>query len=851
MKLSTNKTKPVTIALILILAMVISLFALPTASAHDPAWEIPTTAFMSATPNPVGVGQSVFVVVWLDRTLPNAWATNDLRFKNFKLTITAPNGDVDTVVWDIVVDTTSSAYTTFTPDQTGEYTLKFEFPGMTFTWDGDYKNDVYKPSSRTVTLTVQDEQIPDPITSYPLPTEYWTRPIEGQNTDWWKIASNWLGSGDPYLSGYRRKIQPYGAAPNSAHIMWTRSIQDGGVVGGGTNIDGNAFYPGLTYNRRFSPIIMGGRLYYGLPWGNSGSGMGGYMCVDLLTGETIWGPMDWGTSVNEVFPGFFASSTAAPAFGYYFDYEMMNQHGVIGEGWLFTTDFGMAISPSQGKNATLQIINVPSGTAVKDKYGAHIRYVMDYPNRRLASWNSSRVFDDENSGTIDASTPARFDWNVTISDLNGVGNPSIIAANCEDMIFGQSFSFLSSLSPSSWGTPNPCTFWAISTKPESAGQLLWLKNITLPNYADLTYLMGTVDFESRVFTVYEKEGMHWYGFSLDDGRQLWGPTPRPLSDWDYYEPDTTVVSVYGRLYYSCYGGILYCYDVKNGTLLWTYGNGGPGNSTDSGKTVAYGRYPIMPEIVADGKIYLTTTEHSPNTPLFKGSLLRCLDAYTGEELWTISDFGGTYGGFGPQSAIADGYLAILNQYDYQIYCFGKGPSATTVEAPMTAIAEGSSLVIRGTVTDIAAGTTQNEQAARFPHGVAAVSDESMKGWMEYVYMQKPLPSDVTGVDVSLDVLDSNGNFRNIGTATTDATGFYSYAWKPDIPGQYTVYATFAGSDSYYKSYAETSFVVDEAPEPTAPPQYPQPIDPTITIIAMGIVIIIAVAIIGLLLLRKR
>ena len=42
--------------------------------------------------------------------------------------------------------------------------------------------------------------------------------------------------------------------------------------------------------------------------------------------------------------------------------------------------------------------------------------------------------------------------------------------------------------------------------------------------------------------------------------------------------------------------------------------------------------------------------------------------------------------------------------------------------------------------------------------------------MGYVYQQQPLPNNFTGVPVTIDVMDSNGNYRNIGTATTDATG---------------------------------------------------------------------------------
>ena len=56
------------------------------------------------------------------------------------------------------------------------------------------------------------------------------------------------------------------------------------------------------------------------------------------------------------------------------------------------------------------------------------------------------------------------------------------------------------------------------------------------------------------------------------------------------------------------------------------------------------------------------------------------------------------------------------------------------------------------MTDISAGTTQDQQAADFPNGVPVASDASMKDWMGYVYQQKPLPTNFTGVPVTIDVL---------------------------------------------------------------------------------------------------
>ena len=67
-----------------------------------------------------------------------------------------------------------------------------------------------------------------------------------------------------------------------------------------------------------------------------------------------------------------------------------------------------------------------------------------------------------------------------------------------------------------------------------------------------------------------------------------------------------------------------------------------------------------------------------------------------------------------------------------------------------------------------------------------------------------------GVQVTFSVVDANGNYRDIGTTTSDADGFFSFNWKPDIEGKYTVYASFGGSESYWPSHAVTAFAVDPA-----------------------------------------
>jgi len=121
-------------------------------------------------------------------------------------------------------------------------------------------------------------------------------------------------------------------------------------------------------------------------------------------------------------------------------------------------------------------------------------------------------------------------------------------------------------------------------------------------------------------------------------------------------------------------------------------------------------------------------------------------------------------------------------------------------------------------------------------------------------MQQPMPNNITGIPVTISVLDSNGNNRVMGTTTTNANGFYSLTWTPDIPGNYTVTATFAGSQSYYGSSANTAFYASSSGI-TASPQPVQAQPPVEMYFAIStIAIIVAIAIgfaLTLLAFRKR
>jgi hypothetical protein len=200
-------------------------------------------------------------------------------------------------------------------------------------------------------------------------------------------------------------------------------------------------------------------------------------------------------------------------------------------------------------------------------------------------------------------------------------------------------------------------------------------------------------------------------------------------------------------------------------------------------------------------------------------------------------------------------MTNLNAYDNQIYAYGQGPSSTTVSAPQIGVTTATPITITGTVLDVSAGTKQNAVAGLFPNGVPAVSDASMSPLMEAAYMQQPIPHDTIGVPVTLSVLDSNGNYRDIGSTTTDGTGAYGYTWTPDISGAYTIIATFSGTNGYYGSTAQTHIYASEAatPAPTysSPTNYATTSDFMIGIAAIIVVVIIIGALIMVLLLRKR
>ena len=87
-----------------------------------------------------------------------------------------------------------------------------------------------------------------------------------------------------------------------------------------------------------------------------------------------------------------------------------------------------------------------------------------------------------------------------------------------------------------------------------------------------------------------------------------------------------------------------------------------------------------------------------------------------------------------------------------------------------------------------------------------------------------------------------------------ADGFFKLAFEPLVPGEYTVIATFEGSDSYYGSHAVTAVNVEEAPAATAEPTLPPEgvADAYFVPAIAGIIVaIVVLGIVMVLMLRKK
>ena len=312
------------------------------------------------------------------------------------------------------------------------------------------------------------------------------------------------------------------------------------------------------------------------------------------------------------------------------------------------------------------------------------------------------------------------------------------------------------------------------------GSMLW--NITCPV---MTKDGGAIGY-GKWFTACED--LRFRCYDITNGQLLWTGDQGVYPYANFWHHSFGVA--YNKLYAGSYDGHLYAFDVNTGKIVWNFFTG---NTTET----PYGTWPIWGSpVVADGKVYVSSGEHSSvSRPLSveRGHKLYCLDAETGDVIWSVPHYQTQFQG----KAIANGYLIDSEEYSGMMYCFGKGQTATTVSLQNNIVAKGSMVLIQGTILDQSPGQKDT----------ACVSKDSMSAWMEYLHWQLPVPTNTTGVPVTLLAIAPDGTVSTIGTATSDMSGIFVYPWTPSSEGLYKITATFSGDDSYWDSWGETNLQV--------------------------------------------
>jgi hypothetical protein len=873
-----NKQKISAISLILMLTIVSMFATLPSVFAHDPAWDVPTWCYLSvASPNPIGVNQEIVVVFWINSVPPTAHGAYGDRWQ-FNVEITTPSG-TETTIGPFTSDPVGGGWATYTPTEVGTYIIVAKFLEHTITGlpvraDGTINNeatvgDVYlASSSEPYILTVQEDTV-QAWSETPVTDDYWERPINSMNRNWWQLAGNWLGSS--WQTNGPTSDFSWGKAPESAHVLWATPMWSGGIMDGRFGNTGyqTAHYEGISLT---PPLVVDGKLYYNV----QSLPREGWYCLDLYTGEELYFRNTTGP-VTSVGGGFDASGELAIgklAYGQIYNYESPNQHGGFPYLWSTSGPAGTwQMYDAYSGSYICSIKNAPmwagsasfffvGGTAVYGKDGSLTWYnlanlgTMTNPDYYIQCWNTSRAIWYEETWLSNEYWMWRPVLNMTYDGNNGYTLNASISAPVQGSLLSVREGDCAIIGTAG---KNNDTFvqdghlWAISLEQGKEGTLLWDVTFTppqsVPDIASGTFGIGgmggpTVDPEDGVFLFSESITRQWWCYDLETGEMLWGPSD-PESSGNFYGMYSNIYD--GKLLSCGYGGELVAYEIRTGDVEWKY------TASQEGWESPYGNYPIGITCIADGKIYLTSSEHSPTQPLWRGSYIRCIDAETGEELWKINNWGAGMGP-GDGAVIADGYLLSLNLYDNRIYCYGKGPSETAVTGPDTSIPLGNPVLLKGTVTDQSPGAKDTP----------AMSDEDMSAWMEYMYMQQPMPTNAQGVKVKLTAIDPNNNWQDIGEATADSAGNFGISWVPPVPGTYFVTATFEGSASYGNSFDTTYFVVDEAPN-AAQAMEPEPVTlasaelaptaemPSITTEVAIIAAVAAICAIGiaLLVLRKR
>jgi len=847
-KLVKQKTFSLLIAVIL-LTSTVAMLTVSTPSNAQQDFTVDVKAFLSARPSTVGVGQEILINFWMTPA-PGA----NRQFHDYTITVTDPNGKSTTFKLDSYpADGTNWCPWVF--DQVGDWTITFDYPGEYFApgryIDGElttattggtvYADGVtIKPATaRMVTIHVQSDTVP----SWPgslLPTGYWTRPVSEVNREWWPILGSypWWGDGlsdvtsmwdyyypntnPTYNSAYG--FVPWVSGPTSAHVVWKRTYQMAGLMGGDFGGASSVYMSSLDSHASVTAdwqplatsLVLMGRVYHGVtkPATNGPSMQTYWECYDMQTGEVYWErPLYPGETTPNLIEYTAGNAEVKGAVVKPYSPVIMSISG----GYLLKYNpnsgllmYNFSIAPMTGSGGTYYMNGYVLGIQDLGADAGAERY-------RLINWTTLGTSSNFADRVISNTTYARnalptanlIDWNVGIGcTVTGISQGGIY-------------------------TGMTLTAYNLIT-----GVSLWNKTIDEPIFSNSANLAD----HGKLAVISAKGSC--VAFDLKTGAEVWRTK---TLDYPWDEPGWgaySTTSAYGQLFWSAQTGI-YAIDWATGNINWKFEKEAPPFETPytgrDGQTV----YPfVIGSLCVDGKLYAYSQEHTPDTPFYRGQPTVCIDAFTGEEIWSIGMNGMIFLRRGAL-VVADGYATLAGE-DGVMYTFGIGLSETTVSAPQLPLALGQKALLTGAVLDLSPAQ----------RGAACVSKESMAALMEQIHLQAPVGgiygnATLVGVPVSLDAVAPDGTSIHIATITSDGySGTFGYdEWTPEMAGRYTITATFIGDESYGSSFATTYLSVAEGPNTTNDDNSNNTMLYALTVATVAIIAV--VLIVGLLIIRKK
>jgi len=771
-----------------------------------------TKAYCGTVPkDKVGVGDAIYIVGWVS---PPRELQGGIFWTDFDFVITKPDGTTETVTKK--PDSPATASFSYVCSQAGSYSVKMKFAGDDHL--GFFK---FLPceSQTTTWVAEQGYKAPQfPAYPFPSPSFQWKFPVSAQYYEYYQLMGAWPIYGSDPSGG---KFQPYSKAPNTPHVLWRMIGSPAGPMGGEFGyLTMSGSVPSFSCAWQGRLWQTGGQIAPSTTLSSTSTSAGTTVptlsCYDQFTGQLMW---------TKILP---ASGSAS------FQALQLQAREKIDPRQ--AESVGQVVTMWISVGSALEAINPFTGEAsfVNSTFGSPGIYF------------DQCFYPVTSNSTNGHEYLSKWDCNLRAYDWTGVDlGDAYRRGDYIDPFVANPYYLRAQVDYGGWPIETKISSWDLET-----GALI----VDGKSVAGVQPPEGDPGREEVGWGNWYIHGddMRVHAISATTGTQVWQSDPQvyPWGDFNAYN----TCQGYGIIYFQSWDGHLYGYDSKTGkTVMSTY-------SADAYQETAMGTYPWYgTSMVADGKVYCATTQHTVPNPIPRGDSLICADAYSGAKVWQL------FGVSGSGGTIADGIMTHGNVYDGCVYAFGKGPVEVTITAPEVQVPLGEQVLLKGTVMDMSPGS----------RNTPAVSDASQETWVPYLYFNLPKPTNATGVTVWLQAVNTaDGTVSDIWHVTSDTLGHYEYAWTPQAAGTYKILATFEGTESYYSAMDEAPLLVVQAaaatPAPTVNPTTEPTTQPTTSptattspniieqaaapltlIVAIGAIIVIVIAALVALLRRKK